>query len=251
MSIMKRHQQNHGQVLGQMPAAPAAAIASGGLLSGQKLMAFLTASLAEDVKQLKDVHSHERKADIKRGTLIPKYRPYVARLRESDARHDLVGWYLVWLMDSGMVEDAWELARHCVATGQKLPENFKAEPGYFYADTLLAWAEAEFTAGRAFEPYVSALLEDMADADDAGGALPLGGMGGSAGGDSPPLGKIAWNLPDAILARIHRLRGLAAEKAEDLDTARAELARALELGGKVKTALEAVQKKLEKAAPSE
>lgn len=226
MSLMKRRQLNHGTVLGVMSAALPAAPANTapGLLAGKQLAAFLTASLTEDLKTLKDVSSKERKAEIKRETLLPKYRDYVTRLRGDKMQHEAVGWYLVWLMDSGLMEEGQELARHCVTTGQLLPENFKAEPGYFFADTLLAWAEGEFNAGRSFEPYVTALLDDAA-------AAPAG-----------------WNLPDVILARVHRLRGLAAEKADDFEVAHSELTRALELGGKVKTALDAVAKKLEKPA---
>lgn len=226
MSLMRRNQQNHGTVLGVMPPSqsPVAPTAFG-LLAGQQLASFLNASLQEDVKTLKDISSKERKAAIKRDTIIPKYRDYVARLRGEGVKHDAVGWFLVWLMDSGMVEEGQELARYCVNTGQRLPENFKAEAGYFFADTLLTWAEGECTADRSFEPYVTILVEDVA------------------------IDPEAWNVPDAILARAHRLRGLSAEKADKLEVAHAELTRAQELGAKVKTALDTVAKKLEKAVP--
>lgn len=229
MSLMKRHQMNAGSLVATMPAAPASTLpeapgGTGGLMAGQKLAAFLSAALGEDLKALKDVASRERKAEVKRGQLIPKYRDYVRRLTEAETRHECIGYLLVWLLDAGMVEEGLELARWCVAHGHPLPEGFKATPAYFTADTLITWAEAEFTANRTFEPYLSDLRETLEAAPDA------------------------WNVPDALLARMHRLFGLAAEKDGQPELARDELTRALELGAKVKTALEGVLKKLDKPA---
>lgn len=229
MSLMKRHQMNAGRVVAVMPApahqgTEAPQGITGGLMAEQKLEAFLAAALTEDLKALKDVSSRERKAELKRDQLIPKYRDYVRRLMDADARHNCIGYMLVWLLDAGMVEEGLELARWCVATGHPLPEGFKASPGYFAADTITTWAEGEFTAGRSFEPYLTALLESINAAPDA------------------------WNIPDALLARMHRLFGLAAEKEGDLETAKDELTRALEMGAKVNTVLNTVTKKLEKTA---
>lgn len=224
---------NAGRVLAAMPSAPQGAAAPqgvpGGLMAGQKLEAFLAAALTEDLKTLKDVSSRERKAEIKRERLIPKYRDYVRRLVDADAQHECIGYMLVWLLDAGLLEEGLELARWCVAAGHPLPGGFKASAGYFAADAVTTWAENEFAAGRSFEPY----LTNLRDAIAAANAV---------------MGKVAWNIPDALLARMHRLFGLAAEQAGNLETAREELTRALEMGAKVKTALDAVTKKLEKTA---
>lgn len=225
VKFQRAHAQNTGTVVGSLPA-PVAQPPTGlpsGLMAGQQLAEFCAASLAEDLRALKGVSSHSGRDITKRDVLIPKYADYVRRLRDAGHTHELIGYYLVWLMDVNMIEEGLELAIWCVGHGQPLPEGFKASPAYFVSDTLLAWAEAETAAGRAVQPYL----------DQWGAAV-----------DAAPE---AWNLPDVITARRRKVLAQQAELAGDLAGAKRHYEASLALGGKCKTALADVTRKLEKA----
>lgn len=198
-------------VLGSMPAAPR------GLLGGSQLGTFLSASLSEDLAALSSIASVERKIDLKRDTLIPKYRDYAARLMADGQRHELLGYYLVWCLDAGCMEEGLRVAAWAMEQGLPLPERFRASVPLFVASAVVAWAERQHDAGHDFEPYLS---QAQALVDPGG------------------------EVPDKVRAGFHRLFGLRAEQGGDLPTAERELQRALELGAKVKTALDGVRKRL-------
>lgn len=231
LQFQRNHAQNVGQVVGQLPqalaqAAPPTGLPSG-LMAGQQLAALCTASLTEDLRALKEVSSHASRDITKRDVLIPKYADYVRRLREAGYTHELIGYYLVWLMDSGMVEEGLELALWCVTNRQPLPESFTSQLPYFVSDTLLTWAEAETAAGRTVQPYLDQWSTAVAAAPKA------------------------WNLPDVITARWRKVLAQQAELAGDLATAKPHYEAALALGAKCKTALDVVTRKLEKAQAAE
>lgn len=230
MSLMRTHQKRlaasgapgvesisaGARVLGVMPQ---------GLMGGSKLASMLAASLEEDLKALHEVASVERKAALKRDTLLPKYRDYVARLMGEGKTHELIGYYVVWAFDAGAIEEALQVAFWCMEHGQELPERFKSPLALFVATQVQAWAEAEYNAGRCFQPYLGTVLAAMeAEGNEAA----------------------AWDVPDRIKAGFYRLLGLQAEKDGDLASAAENLERSLTLGGKVKTALEAVRKRQER-----
>ena len=224
--FQRAHAQNAGIVVGQLPQAASLTPPTGlpsGLMAGQQLAALCTASLTEDLRALKEVSSHASRDITKRDVLIPKYADYVRRLREAGYTHELIGYYLVWLMDSGMIEEGLELALWCVGKGQTLPEGFSSKLPYFVSDTLLTWAEAETAAGRTVQPYLEEWSTAVAAAPDA------------------------WNLPDVITARFRKVLAQQAELAGDLATAKQHYEAALALGAKCKTALADVTRKLEKA----
>ncbi|MDO9630391.1 MAG: phage terminase small subunit [Humidesulfovibrio sp.] len=230
MSLMRTHQKRlaaaggpdaeslsaGARVLGTMPQ---------GLMGGSKLAAMLAASLGEDLKALHEVASVERKAALKRDTLLPKYRDYVARLMGEGKGHELIGYYVVWAFDAGAIEEALQVAFWCLEHGQELPERFKSPLALFVSMQTLAWAEAEYNAGRGYEPYLGAVLAAME----------------AEGGEAA-----AWDVPDRIKAGFYRLVGLQAEKNGDLASAASNLERSMSLGGKVKTALDAVRKRQER-----
>lgn len=230
LQFQRAHAQNTGTVVGQLPEAAPPAPPTGlpsGLMAGQQLAAFCTASLTEDLRALKEVSSHASRDITKRDVLIPKYADYVRRLREAGHTHELIGYYLVWLMDSGMIEEGLELALWCVGNGQTLPEGFSSKLPYFVADTLLTWAEAETAAGRTVQPYLDQWSTAVTAAPDA------------------------WNLPDVITGRWRKVLAQQAELAGDLATAKPHYEAALALGAKCKTALADVTRKLEKAQAGE
>ena len=225
MSVMRRFQErmrNQGKVLAELPAARRknAGPQGTGVLAGKQLEEFLSASLAEDLAALKSISSVERKIAHKRDTLLPKYAPYVERLEESSATHELLGYYLVWLFDAGNIDEAVQFADYCLENGVKLPERFQSDIRFFVASKIMEWAEKEQEAGRSVDPYFGHIWS-QAQADPE-----------------------AWNLPDDLLARKSRLKGLIAEQRGDLSSAEGYLAVALERGAKVKTALDRVRKKI-------
>ena len=224
--FQRAHAQNAGIVVGQLPQAASLTPPTGlpsGLMAGQQLAALCTASLTEDLRALKEVSSHASRDITKRDVLIPKYADYVRRLREAGYTHELIGYYLVWLMDSGMIEEGLELALWCVTNRQPLPEGFSSKLPYFVSDTLLTWAEAETAAGRTVQPYLAQWSTAVAAAPDV------------------------WNLPDVITGRWRKVLAQQAELAGDLATAKQHYEAALALGAKCKTALADVTRKLEKA----
>ena len=239
MSVMQRFQarkREEGRVLATMPVAPAqgtgkvkapkVGAVTQGLLALQQLVAFLTAALVEDLAMLSGITSKERKAEVKRDNLLPKYEQYVERLQEAVCQHELVGYYLVWLFDVGLVEKALQLGFWCIQHGQALPERFNSKVPFFIASQVIDWAEKEFDAGRSPDPYFSdvfALLNDSEQQD-------------------------TWDVPDKLRARYHRLCGLDNEKAGHLEHAKLHLHRAYELGAQVKTHFTRVEAALAKAA---
>lgn len=229
MSLMRSHQQRAAAAASPgepiSPGARVLGIMPQGLMGGSKLAAMLNASLEEDLKTLHEVSSQERKAALKRDTLLPKYREYVERLMGEGKAHELIGYYVVWAFDAGSIEEALRVAFWCLEHGQKLPERFKSSLPLFVATQTLAWAESEYDAGRGYEPYLGDVLTAIeSDGDEAE----------------------AWDVPDRIRAGFYRLVGLRAEKDGDLASAATNLERAMSLGGKVKTALDAVRKRLER-----
>jgi len=223
MSLMRRHQERMKQAGTVDAATPVVAVlgsATSGMVGMQQLVALLDAALAEDLKSLHDIQSVERKIEVKRTLLIPKYRDYVARLRADGRSHDLLGYYMVWLLDAGDMEAALELGFSLAAAGASMPERFKQQLPTFLAGTVMDWAEAEDALGRSPEPYFSELF-----------AKAIGGLQ-----DEP------WDLPDALRARYYRMRGLLDEKTGDIPSAIEHLERAFMLGAKVKTKLDALKK---------
>lgn len=218
--IMRSFQQkvkNEGRLIAAMPQK-AAVPAKAGLLAGAQLEALVTASLTEDLAALKTLASRERKEAMKRETLIPKYGDYVERLKAAGSRHELLGYWLVWLFDAGMLVEACEYAAWGLDAGLKLPERFQSDIHFFIASQVIEWAEKEFNAGRSPEPFLSDQYRRQTAEPEK------------------------WNLPDELAARYHRLRGLMAEKDGNLALAEAELQAAMDLGAKVKTALANVRK---------
>lgn len=189
---------------------------SAGKIGAQQLRALLDGALAEDLKSISAIKSMERRIDVKRDQLIPKYWPYVNRLRADGKNHDILGYFLVWLFDTGDIESGLDLGDYMAGIAAGLPERFNRDLPTFMADGVLAWAEAEYDADRSPEPYFSKIF-DHVDAMD-------------------------WDLPDALRAKYYRLRGLLDERLGNVDDAVANLERAMALGAKVKTKLNELAK---------
>ncbi len=204
--------------------APTKNAATGGTLGKQQHAQLLADSLTEDLKKLHELKSIERKIEMKRTVLLPKYKSHVDELTGADKAAPLLGQYLVWLFDVGDMPRALALGLYCDAHGVDLPERFNRDLHTFMADAVLEWAEAEHTAERSPEPYFSQILEHITDATDEGG----------------------WDVPDALRAKFYRLSGFLLEAGGNLAGAKDALTEALKLGAQVKTRLSEVTKALEK-----
>ncbi|MFA9396329.1 MAG: phage terminase small subunit [Halodesulfovibrio sp.] len=188
-------------------------VAPSGLIGNQQLGALLDKALEQDLKSLKGINSRERKADVKR-ELVNKYAGYVERLRASSVKHELLGWYLVWLFDTGELDSAVTYALWCIEAGVALPERFNRTVEIFVADSILEWADAQFDAGHSVQPYFAAVFNHA----DGVCCQP-------------------WDLPDEVTAKFYRQQGLNLVRAEKFTAAVDVLEEALSLGAKVKTAL--------------
>lgn len=191
-----------------------------GLMAGKQIEKFLADALSEDLLMLKATKSIERKEQIKRDILIPKYREQVLALIKANKKHELISYYMIWCFDAGEIPEGLEIAEYCLQNEIKMPERFKSNVAFFVSNNLLDWGKAEFAAARSFEPYISDLLAKI-EAEN-------------------------WDIDDACKAGFYTLLGRAELKAENYQEAVTKLVRAAELGGKVKTDLELAKKKLAK-----
>lgn len=204
----------------EFSAVPSPA-AGASLLASRQRGGLVSSALAADLEALHGVASIDRKIAIKRDTLIPKYAGYVEQYREAGTPHELVGYFLVWLFDCGLIERALDLAGWCAGHGQGLPERFKASLPAFVARQILDWSQKAFDEGGSPEPFFSQVYARLFDPDPA----------------------LAWDVHDEVAALYMRLRGLLLERAGDIPGAVAELEQALARGAKVKTVLDKLKKK--------
>lgn len=222
---------NEGVVIGTMPSSQSALPPMGeGVntplrpMEGQQLLAFLSTTLEGDLATLSGIASIKQKIAHKRDVLLDKYAEYVERLQASNMKHELIGYYLVWLFDAGDIAGGMKLGKWCMENGHSLPERFTSDVPFFIAWQVVDWADGELKNNRSFEPYVSEILE---------GALAHPEQ---------------WNLTDQLMGGLYRLKGLEAEQLDDLNTAADYLQKAFDLGAKVATKLKDVQKRLERQA---
>lgn len=214
--------RNQGRVLGEMPSHEKKEPEDLGLLEGNQLLAFISASLGDDLASLKGMASIDRKIEFKKNHLIPKYAEYIKRLKKSGLKHEILGFYLVWLFDAGEIGQALEMGDWCLENNQGLPDIFKSDIHFFIASQAIKWSEETFDAGGVIEPYFSSVFIEIEEE------------------------KEKWNLPDELTARFYRLKGLEAEVNEDWTLMQESLEKAFALGAQVKTKLDQVNRRLEK-----
>lgn len=221
MGLMRTYQEKVKG--GYTPAATAESktARASGKVGLQQLAALVSKALDEALKKLSALNSTERKEELKRDVLIPQFSEYVDRFRAESVKHDLLGYYMVWLFDAGLIERGLDMGLYCLANGIDLPERFKRDTGVFLADQVLDWAEAENEAGRTVEPYFSTLFDLL------------------QGKDSTPL-----DVPDQVQARAYRMRGMECERLENWAQAVEAYEVARKLGAKVKTKLKSARKRL-------
>jgi hypothetical protein len=194
-----------------------------GIMQSTQLDHTLDASLKQDLAMLKGINSRSRRAEVKQ-ELIEKYRPYIDRLKTSGDRHEVQGWFLVWLFDTENISFAIDYGTWCIANKIPLPERFNRATDVFVVDAVLEWANGEFEEEKSIEPYFSFIFEH------------------ADGFCSKP-----WNLPDEVTAKLYRLHGLNLLAKEKFAAAADALSEAFDLGAKVKTPLGKARRKAEQA----
>ena len=192
--------------------------------NAKKHLMLMVDAMRIDLERISAIDSRELRQQLKRDELLPKYQEYVQRYLDSELifPNPVMMQVLVWLFDTQQFTAGMELANVAMLQGQELPERFKRNVQTFVADEVIDWAEAEYKAGRSFEPYVSDLL---------------------------PLADGEWQLFERIPARFHKLLGLVSLDLEEWPQAIAHFERAVvlypEIG--VGTRLDAARKALKKA----
>jgi hypothetical protein len=124
------------------------------------------AALGNDLRQLSNTQSLEKKIDLKRG-MIDTYRPWIegALAAEKPAQDEIVGTMLVWAIDIGEWPLALDIARHVLAHGLALPERYRRTPA-----TLIAEEVAE--AGIGATPTVDLATLQQVEAMTEGADMP-------------------------------------------------------------------------------
>lgn len=232
MSLMREHQEKirKQQAAGETPAAaaPQADAPLAGLTAWQKEHKQQLETLALARAQLKSIQSHSARAVLKRDEYLPVFVEYLERYRDAGESFDneLITQVVVWAFDAQQIDLALEWADFAQASGQTaMPEGFNSSLESFVASALFDWAEPQFKAGNAIEPWFSQVYEQIG----------------------------LWDLHDELAAKYHKLAGLQLIDSESLDdkqTALAcfEQAQALNPKVGVGTRIDKLTKQLAKAA---
>lgn len=194
--------------------------------NARKHLALQEAALDQDLARLSAINGLAVRQLLKRDELLPKYQDYVARYCDSGLvfPNPVLVQVMVWLFDTAQFEDGLQLANVAIEQGQQMPERFKRRDiQTFVADAVCEWAYAEYKAGRSPEPYLSDLL---------------------------PLVDGEWQLTEQIPSKYHKLIGMRAIEAGQLEIALKHLERSTELYAQAgnDTRIEKVRKALAKQA---
>ncbi|WEX14434.1 phage terminase small subunit [Pseudomonas sp. G11] len=207
-----------------LPYSPAEALSSPA--NARKHLLLQEAALDQDLARISAINGLAGRQALKREELLPKYQEYVQRYCESGLNfpNRVAVQVMVWLFDTAQFDDALELADFLIEQGQQMPERFKRRDlQTFVADAVCEWAYAEYKANRSPEPYLSDLL---------------------------PLVDGKWQLTEQIPSKYHKLIGIRALEAGQLETALKHLERSTELYAQAgnDTRIEKVRKALAKQA---
>lgn len=218
MSLARRHKE---KVLSQRAATDAAA-AGEETLVGRTEYELMLAQLSADQNALRAVQSLEARAVMK-ADMLSKYNGYVDGILAADqsVQDDVVMIQLVWRVDAGAYDAAFDIAAHALKHELVLPERFKRDLPTFVAE--------EFS-----EAAIKTDGDKDANAPGTGLLLDLLDM------------LAERDMPDEVRAKLHKAIGFrleASENAKEKEAAVAHYERALELNEK-----SGVKKRMEKLA---
>lgn len=124
----------------------------------------MLAALGNDLRQLHNTQSLERKIDLKR-SMIDRYRDWLAGAltAQQPAQDEIVTTMLVWAIDIAEWPLVLDLARYVLAHGLDLPERYRRTPATLIAEQV---AEAAILAVDAVPLETLLQVEDMTDLSD-------------------------------------------------------------------------------------
>lgn len=123
-------------------------------------------ALNQDVEKIRRFSAFADRNEYKRTQFLPKWMPFVEQ-HFNDGRtdqNDVIGYCLVYLLDIGHFEQAFNLAEKAIANGQKLPERFASPIPTFVAKHMLDWTIHTTAMGNPVEPYFSQTFQNVATA---------------------------------------------------------------------------------------
>ncbi|KFX26866.1 terminase endonuclease subunit [Ralstonia solanacearum] len=199
--------------------------------TGHELM---LAQLAEHKRQLKQVQSVERKAELKR-KLLPEYAAWIRGVLEADtgAQDEVFMTVMVWLIDAGNFADALPLAAYAIRHQMAMPDQYQRTTACLIAEEFASMALKAIEAG---DPVDVTTLREVAEL------------------------VAAEDMPDEVRAKLHKALGYGVYAlAESVQTDRADalrrdalaqLRRALELHDKsgVKKDIERIERDIKNTA---
>ncbi|MDB0529692.1 terminase endonuclease subunit [Ralstonia solanacearum] len=199
--------------------------------TGHELM---LAQLAEHKRQLKQVQSVERKAELKR-KLLPEYAAWIRGVLEADtgAQDEVFMTVMVWLIDAGNFADALTLAAYAIRHQLAMPDLYQRTTACLIAEEFASMALKAIEAG---DPVDVTTLREVAEL------------------------VAAEDMPDEVRAKLHKALGYGVYAlAESVQTDRADalrrdalaqLRRALELHDKsgVKKDIERIERDIKNTA---
>lgn len=121
--------------------------------------------LESDVAQLRSLPTTADRVEFKHDHLLPRWLPTVEAYLAGDKRYanPALVYCVIWLLDTGEMEKALDLADIAISEGQAMPDNFKSTLPAFIADTVLAWATDEAANGHSIQPYFSRTFDNIRD----------------------------------------------------------------------------------------
>ncbi|WP_140920174.1 phage terminase small subunit [Limnobaculum xujianqingii] len=160
-----------------------AELKQGRAISAPNSMHLQLSALLRDVERAKRADSMAARRVMKRDELLPRWMPTVEAYLASGKVHNnpVLSWCLVWLFDVGDFDRALDMVDIAIEQHQLPPDGFRGTLASFTADTILAWAEGEFSQGHSVEPYFSRTFENVRD---------------------------NWRLHEKISAKYHKFAGL-------------------------------------------
>lgn len=123
--------------------------------------------LSRHKRQLSDIQSMERRAELKK-QLLPDYLPWIeGALKTGSGKQDniLMTW-LVWSIDCGEFHLALQIAEYAIFHDLRLPEPFTRTVGTLVAEEFADYAKSAQAANKPFEVmYLQRVEEIVCDED--------------------------------------------------------------------------------------
>ena len=141
-------QQNQ---LRKRAAKEAAATAPAASMAGANSYELQLAQLLQDRLRIKNVHSNEGKAELKR-QLLPAYEPYIQGVLAAGqgAQDEVLTTIMVWRLDAGDYAGALEVAAYVIQHNLGMPDRFARTSPCLVAEEIAEAALKALKAGGEF-----------------------------------------------------------------------------------------------------